>query len=122
MKIASSNLDMTSSHVSQQQYTRQESVLAWTGNRRTGLAASQNQSSPPPAVTTSLSDAGKAAQTSAATAIQDNLDAVENDPIHAIVATRQQILVPCTQSICHRQKILEPAPSVQLLSPDFLDS
>jgi hypothetical protein len=51
---------------------------------------------------------------------------VQNDSIYAVVAARQQIPVQFTQSICHKQKIHEPAFRVQRLSvfwlPRFLTS
>lgn len=62
MKITSSTLDMTSSHVSQQHYELQESLRAWIGNRRPDFSESAKQTSPLPAVTTQLSDAGRAAR------------------------------------------------------------
>jgi hypothetical protein len=85
MKIASSTLDMTSSHASQQQYSLQESLRTWIGNRRPELSQSPNQPPPLPAVTTQLSEAGKAAQANEATAIQDSLEGVENDPIVRLI-------------------------------------
>jgi hypothetical protein len=85
MKIASSTLDMTSTHVSQQHYELQESLRAWIGNRRPDFSESAMQTSPLPAVTTQLSDAGKAAQANEATALQDQLETVENDPILRLI-------------------------------------
>jgi hypothetical protein len=87
MKIASSSLDMTSSHASQQQYTLQESLRAWIGNRRPDFEGSQrqNQPNPRPDVTVNISDAGKTTQTNEASAIQGSLDDVENDPILRLI-------------------------------------
>jgi hypothetical protein len=48
--------------------------------------------------------------------------AIQNDSIYAVVAARQQIPVKFTQSICHRQKIQEPALRVQLSASGYLDS
>jgi hypothetical protein len=89
MKIASATLQMDSSHSKQQQTEVSESLRSWTGNRRPDFEGNQRQAvAAAPAV--QISDAGKAAQSSEASAIQNGIDAVENDPrmrlIRAMIA------------------------------------
>lgn len=79
MKIASANLQMTSSHASLQQHETKESLKMWVGQRRPDFAGEENRSRPSRGDTVSLSDAGKAVQT--ADSIKESQDAaVNNDP------------------------------------------
>jgi H+/gluconate symporter-like permease len=48
--------------------------------------------------------------------------AIQNDPIYAIVAARQQILVPFTQAVCHNRNIQKSPLRAQILASGFLDS
>lgn len=101
MKIASAALQMGSSHSKVQQHEVNESLHSWVGNRRPDFEGSQrgNLAGHPSAPTVQISDAGKAAQSSEASAIQDSIDAVENDPrlrlIRAMMAmlTGQEVRV-----------------------------
>ncbi|WP_301102308.1 VCBS repeat-containing protein [Propionivibrio sp.] len=99
MKIASTALQMVSSHSKVQQHEIRESLRSWVGNRRPDFEGSGRGNLPSPAPTVQISDAGKATQSSQASAIQDSIDAVENDPmlrlIRAMIAmlTGQEVKV-----------------------------
>lgn len=75
MKIASSSLEMSSSHAATQREEIRESLRMWTGRSRPDF---EGNSTPRPVETVEISDAGKAAQT--ADAAQASDDALESDP------------------------------------------
>lgn len=82
MRIASSALQLESTHFKQERHELQESMRSWVGDRRPAVENSA-RSNPLPAVQlpeVQLSDAGKAAQKNEANAVQDSADAVEKDP------------------------------------------
>ena len=85
MKIASSTLQMASSHSRKQQFEVSESLRSQVGKRRADSVASQRPVSPVPNPVVQVSDAGKAAQSSQASAIQDGIDAAENDPMLRLI-------------------------------------
>ena len=62
MKIASTNLQMVSSHASLQYHEVKESLKMWVGQRRPDFAGEADRGRPPLVDSVSLSDAGKAAQ------------------------------------------------------------
>ena len=77
MKIASSQLQMASTHASQQQHSIEESMRFWVGSRGPDRASERSQPSPSNVV--NISEAGKNAQS--ADAINESLDdAVDKDP------------------------------------------
>ena len=83
MKIASSELQMDASHAKAQHHEIRESLRAWIGERpdfegRQGRPA-------PASETVHISEAGKAAQSGEAQAIQDSMDAVNNDPMLRLI-------------------------------------
>ena len=92
MKIASSTIEMGSSHSSLQKHELSESLRVWIGDRRPDFEGTQAKSRSLPALPDSvqISDAGRSAQSSEANAIQKSIDAVENDPkmllIRAMIA------------------------------------
>lgn len=83
MKIANAELQMASAHASSQQHELKESLRAWIGNRRPDFEGGQPTLavSTQPLPTVQISEAGKAAQSSEASAIQDSVEAVKNDPM-----------------------------------------
>jgi hypothetical protein len=89
MKIASATVQMESSHNKQQRHEVSETLTYWIGNRPT---AGDDQRGPLATAvpTVQLSEAGKTLQSSEASAIQQSIDDVENDPtlrlIRAMVA------------------------------------
>jgi len=84
MRIASAEMQMASTHASQQQHEVRESLRAWVGDRRPDFE--RNQPHRPPGEQVSISDAGRAAQsgdtgqTGEADAIEQAATAVDNDP------------------------------------------
>jgi len=87
MKIASAALQMESSHSSLQQHELKESLRVSIGNRRPDFDENQTNASSttPLAPTVQISDAGKSAQSSETSAIQDSIDAVKNDPMLRLI-------------------------------------
>lgn len=91
MKIASSALQMESSHTRLQRHEVRESLRAWVGDRRPDFEGGAG-GRPPLPEPVRISDAGKAAQSSEATAIEDGIDAAENDPMLRLVRAMVEIL------------------------------
>ena len=98
VKIASSAVQLDASHVSQQKHELHERLRAWNGNRRPDFEGTQRRASA--ALTPSrtlpnpveLSDAGKAAQSSEANAIEQGIKAAENDPMLRLIRAMIAIL------------------------------
>jgi hypothetical protein len=78
MKIASSEMQMVSSHASMQRDEVRESLRMWTGTQRPDFEGRGNAI--PAAERVTLSDAGRAAQAAEAGAANASLDDSENDP------------------------------------------
>lgn len=84
MKIASSQLQMASTHVSQQSHETRESLNIWIGERR-----SNSRETAPSAERVTLSEAGKAS----ADAINDDIDSsVDNDPRLKLIRNMLELL------------------------------
>lgn len=90
MKIASSSLQMASSHVSLQQHEVSESLRMWSGQRRPEFAGDNNAAQRQRGDLVSLSDAGKSAQS--ADSIKDAQDAAVNgDPKTVLIRQMLEI-------------------------------
>ena len=96
MRIANAAVSLGSTHVSLQTHEVKESLRAWVGSRRpnfeaNGQALSQNapfRSWPDPAPHSGrvdISDTGKSKQSGETDAIEDSLQAIENDPILRLI-------------------------------------
>ena len=81
MKIASSALQLESGHTKTQQHEVSESLRAWVGNRRPDFEGREQSVLSQPSATVQISEDAKTAQSSEASAIQDSIDAAENDPM-----------------------------------------
>ncbi len=81
MKIASSALQLESSHTKSQQHEIRESLRTWVGSRQPDLGNRAQNALSQPSATVQISEDAKAAQSSEASAIQDSMDAAENDPM-----------------------------------------
>ena len=81
MKIASSALQLESGHTKTQQHEVSESLRAWVGNRRPDFEGREQSVLSQPSATVQISEDAKTAQPSEASAIQDSIDAAENDPM-----------------------------------------
>lgn len=79
MKIASTSLQLESSHAMLQRYEFRESLRAWTGNRRPDFEETRSQPAPS-ADRSHISDAGKAAQATEADTTGKSGDPADNDP------------------------------------------
>lgn len=79
MKIASAELQMQAKHSQQQSYEVRSSQRSWvTASRAVPAQQAAVQASAPPLV--QISESGKALQSDEASAIQQGIDAAENDP------------------------------------------
>ncbi len=85
MRIASSTLQLESSHSQQQHHEISESLRMWVGDRRPDFEGNGRANRLPEAAAERIhiSDAGRAAaaQSGQASAIKESLDAAENDPV-----------------------------------------
>lgn len=118
MKIASAALQMESSHFSQQQHELKESLHAWIGNRRPDVNDNQTNASSVAALapTVQISDAGKSAQSSEASAIQNSIDAVNNDPMLRLIRAMIAMLTGHDVTVFDASK-LEADPSSSATAP-----
>jgi hypothetical protein len=78
MKIASSEMQMVSSHASQQRDEVRQSLRMWAG--APGANGEGRASAPPAGERVTLSDAGRAAQSADAGAVASSMGQMENDP------------------------------------------
>ena len=85
MKIASSALQLESSHTKSQHHEIRESLRMWAGDRRPDFENSGQTVRSQPSAAVQISDDAKAAQSSEASAIQDSLEAAENDPMLRLI-------------------------------------
>jgi len=92
MKIASAAVSMDSSHVSLQRLEVKESLRAWVGNRRPDFEGARQRPALSPSSDQArhssrvdISDAGKAKQSRETDAIDESLQAVENDPVLRLI-------------------------------------
>lgn len=88
MKIASAAVQMDATHASTLRHELKEALRTWVGNRRPDFEGRQRdlaQPAPTLQQLVQISNAGKAAQSSEADAIQNSIDAAENDPILRLI-------------------------------------
>lgn len=122
MKIASASVQMESSHVSQQKYELKESLRAWVGNRRPDFEGnSRNQpqvARPSPASAVQISDAGKAAQSSEAGAIEQGLQAAENDPMLQLIRAMIAMLTGEDVKVFDAGSLSRDTPTTEVPAPN----
>lgn len=94
MKIASSTLQLESSHSQSQHHTVSESLRMWVSDRRPDFIANENARGPGGAAadTVRISDAGRATQADASSAVEESIDAAENDPVLSMIRRLLAIL------------------------------
>ncbi len=82
MKIASAEMQMASTHASQQHHEIRESLRMWVGNSRPDFEGNgaRRQLAPEMASTVRISDAGRTAQATESDAVEQASEAIENDP------------------------------------------
>lgn len=94
MRIASAEMQMASTHASQQHHEVRESLRMWVGDRRPDFEGDgrRRPSVEPPSAQVSISDAGRAAQAGEAEAIEQASEAAESDPRLALLRRMIQML------------------------------
>ncbi|MFT3850810.1 MAG: VCBS repeat-containing protein [Propionivibrio sp.] len=86
MKIASSALQLESSHLKSQRHEIHESLRSWVGgNRRPDFEGTGRATSSPPSAIAQFSPEAKAAQSNETSTVEDNLEAVNNDPMLRLI-------------------------------------
>ena len=110
MKIASTLLQLDSTHVKQQQHTIRESL-------RRGAGSAENEGrpgrAPRPPELVSISTAGQAAQSNEAEAIQSAIDAAENDPMLRLIRSLVALLTGEEARVFDASELQTPAPAVE---------
>lgn len=93
MKIASADLSMQSRHAAVLRHEERETLRAWIGRERPDFEGRRpSPLPPPPPPSVNLSEAGKAAQSAEAQAIDSVAEAVDNDPILALIRSMVEML------------------------------
>ena len=117
MKIASAELQLNADHSKTQKHEIRESLRSRIGNR-TDSERDQRQRLPS-AEPVQISNAGKTAQSTEASAIQNSIDAVENDP--RIILIRAMIAMMTGQEVkvfdASQLQVDTPAPAVANPNP-----
>lgn len=123
MKIASSALEMGSSHLKQQQHEIKESLRSWVGNQRPDFEGQQRRRLPAPE-TVQISDAGKSAQSGGASAIDDAVDAANNDPMLRLIRAMVAMLTGKEVAVFDSRELPTDisAPDVQASAPSNASS
>ena len=87
MKITGSSLQLESSHYQFQRHEVSESLRMWAGSRRPDFEGNDSARRPAlgPAELIEISDAGRAAQAGETSAIEQGLDAAEQDPTLSLI-------------------------------------
>ncbi len=87
MSIASSSLQLESSHSQQKHHEISESLRMWSGNRRPDFEGNGNALglTDSPTERVEISDAGRSAQAGETSAVEESLDAAENDPMLSLI-------------------------------------
>lgn len=94
MKIASSDIILSSQHASVEQHSLRESLRAWVGAERPDFEGRGRAPNRPAVDRVSISEQGKAAQKS--DAVSDTQEAVDNDP-------RMQLLISMVEAMTGRK-------------------
>ncbi len=119
MKIASATLQMDSTHVKSQQHEVRESLRAWVGNRRPDFEGNQKGGLPSPSASSvQISDAGKTAQSSEASAIQHSIDAAENDPMLRLIKAMVAMLTGKEVKVFDSSELQSGAATPQVQDPN----
>lgn len=118
MKIASSAVQLESSHLKTQHPELRESLRAWTGSKRPDFEGNQRARAAisVAAPTVQISDEGKIAQSSEASAIQEGIDAAENDPMLRLIRAMIAMLTGHEAEVfdANEMQVETPATNVQI--------
>lgn len=115
MKIASAALQMDSTHAKMQHHEVRESLRAWVGDRRPDFEGNGRARLRVPEV--HISEAGKAAQSSEASAIQQGVDAAEHDPMLRLIKAMVAMLTGQEVKVFNASELQAPAPTVDVQAP-----
>jgi len=120
MKIASSTVEMSSSHTSAQKYELNEKLRSWIGNQRPDFEGTSRLIQQPslPSTAVQISEAGISAQSNEATAIQDSMNAVENDPIMRMIRAMIAALTGREVKVFDAGELQSNAPAFKIQDPN----
>jgi hypothetical protein len=118
MKIASAALQLESSHVALQRHEISESLRVWIGDRRPNFEGRPSLPSAAPPERVHLSEAGKAAQSSEADAIQKSMDAADKDPILSLLRAMIFMLTGQEVKVFNPADLQPQSPAAELPAPD----
>lgn len=121
MKIASSALQLESSHTQSQHREVRESLRSWIGDRRPDFENDRRSTSGAtsiPSATVDISQDARAAQSSEASAIQESLDAVENDPMLRLIRAMISMLTGREAQVFDARELQVDNPAPSLVDPN----
>lgn len=118
MKIASSALQLESSHTKSQQHEIRESLRSWVGSRQPDLGNRAQNALSQPSAAVQISEDAKAAQSSEASAIQDSMDAAENDPMLRLLRAMIAMLTGRDVDVFDASELSVDNPAPSLESPN----
>lgn len=119
MKIASNNLQMSSTHSANQRHEIDESLRLRIGRQRPDFGGrDSSRDSLSPADRVRLSDAGRAAQNNEADAIDKNQGTVDNDPKLQLIKTVVEFLMGTKIKVFDARELGVPHPAVEAAGPD----
>lgn len=118
MKIASSALQLESSHTKSQHHEIRESLRIWAGDRRPDFENGGLTVGSQPSTTVQISEDAKAAQSSEASAIQDSIEAAENDPMLRLIRAMISMLTGRDVDVFDASELNIDAPAPSLTDPN----
>ena len=118
MKIASSALQLEASHTKSQHHEIRESLRFWAGDRRPDFDNGANAVRTQPSTTVQISDDAKAAQSSEASAIQESLEAAENDPMLRLIRAMISMLTGRDVNVFDASELDVDTPAPSLPDPN----
>lgn len=118
MKIASSALQFESSHLKSERHEIRESLRSWVGNRRPDLAGRGQSVSSQPSTTVQISPEAKAAQSSETSAVEDSLEAAENDPMLRLIRAMISMLTGRDVEVFDASELNVDNPASELTDPN----
>jgi hypothetical protein len=118
MKIASSALQLESSHTKSRQHEISESLRTWVGNRRPDFEGDGQSVLSQPSATVQISEEAKSAQSREASAIQDSIDAAENDPMLRLLRAMIAMLTGRDVDVFDSGELSVDNPAPSLESPN----
>ncbi|MBL0208308.1 MAG: VCBS repeat-containing protein [Propionivibrio sp.] len=119
MKIDSASVQLDSSHSSQQRHELKTSLRAWVGDRRPDFEGnSRRQVSGASPLQVQISETGRAAHSSEAAAIQNNIDVTENDPVLSLIRAMVALLIGHAVNVFDASELQVSAPATVSADPN----